>query len=259
MPEDPLASLPPLREVIARHELAARKKLGQHFLLDGNLTDRIARASGDLSSGTTIEVGPGPGGLTRALLEAGAHVIAVEKDHRFLPLLEKMFRKFKRPVGSSWRMDETYIRINGPWEYRYRAVDKSGKTIDFLLTANRDKAAAMRFFEKAMEGNGFPEKVAMDKRGANKSAIDPIIDDKHIAIQVRQIKYLNNVVEQDHRAIKRQPRPMLGFKSFHVAKSVRAGIELMHMIKKGQMKTAGANTMSFAEQFYALAGEIRPV
>ena len=165
---------------------------------------------------------------------------------RFLPLLEKVFRKFKRPVGSSWRMDETYIRISGQWKYLYRAVDKSGKTIDFLLTANRDKGAAMRFFEKAMEGNGLPEKVAMDKSGANKAAIDQIINDKHIAIQVRQIKYLNNIVEQDHRAIKRQTRPTLGFKSFHAAKSVLAGIELMHMIKKGQMKIAGGEDMSFA-------------
>ena len=78
---------------------------------------------------------------------------------RFLPLLEKLFRKSKRPVGSSWRMDEAYIRINGQWKYLYRAVDKTGMTIDFLLTANRDKAAAMRFFEKAMQDNGVPEKV----------------------------------------------------------------------------------------------------
>ena len=144
----------------------------------------------------------------------------VEVDHstinrwaiRCLPLLEKIFRKHKRPVGSSWRVDETYILVKGVWKYFYRAVDKAGKTIDFLLTAKRDKKAEMRFFEKAMQANGIPEKVTMDKSGANKSAIDQIIEDREIAVEVRQIKYLNNIVEQDHRAVKRKTLPMLGFK-----------------------------------------------
>ena len=171
---------------------------------------------------------------------------------RFLPLLEKAFRKHKRPVGGSWRMDETYIKVKGVWKYLYRAVDKEGKTVDFLLTAKRDKAAANRFFKKAMRHNGDPEKVTMDKSGANKAAIDGINDDRELPIEVRQIKYLNNIVEQDHRAIKRVTKPMLNFKSFCSARNVLAGIELMHMICKGQM--AEENQMSFAEQFYALAG-----
>jgi putative transposase len=170
---------------------------------------------------------------------------------RFLPLLEKAFRKHKRPVGGSWRMDETYIKVKGVWKYLYRAVDKEGKTVDFLLTAKRDKAAAKRFFEKAMRHNGDPEKVTMDKSGANKAAIDGINQDRELPIVVCQIKYLNNIVEQDHRAIKRVTKPMLNFKSFRSARNVLAGIELMHMIRKGQMKE---NQMSFAEQFYALAG-----
>jgi transposase-like protein len=172
---------------------------------------------------------------------------------RFLPLLEKAFRrKHKRPVGVSWRMDETYIKIKGVWRYLYRAVDKDGKTVDFLLTAKRDKPAAKRFFEKAIRQHGDPEKVTMDKSGANKAAIDEINNDRESPIEVRQIKYLNNIVEQDHRAIKRVTKPMLNFKSFHSARSVLAGIELMHMIRKGQM--ANVNEMTFAEQFYALAG-----
>jgi transposase-like protein len=171
---------------------------------------------------------------------------------RFLPLLEKVFRKHKRPVGGSWRMDETYIKVKGVWKYLYRAVDKEGKTVDFLLTAKRDKAAAKRFFEKAMRHNGDPEKVTMDKSGANKAAIDGINDDRDTPIEIRQIKYLNNIVEQDHRAIKRVTKPMLNFKSFRSARNVLAGIELMHMLRKGQM--AAENQMSFAEQFYALAG-----
>ena len=144
---------------------------------------------------------------------------------RFLPLIEKTFRKYKRPVGSSWRMDETYIKINGQWKYLYRAVDKEGQTVDFLLTAKRDKTAAMRFFDKAVLLNGLPGKIAMDKSGANKAAIDQIIEDKGLSIVVRQVKYLNNMVEQDHRAIKRMTRPMLGFTSFCAARNILAGIE----------------------------------
>ncbi len=173
---------------------------------------------------------------------------------RFLPLLENIFRrKYKRSVGGSWRMDETYIKVKGAWKYLYRAVDKEGNTIDFLLTAKRDKAAAMRFFKKAINSNDMPEKVVMDKSGANKAAIDQIIKDDDTSIVVRQVKYLNNIVEQDHRAVKRMTKPMLGFKSFQSAKNILAGIELIHMIRKGQLIMEGAEKMSFAEQFYALA------
>ena len=116
----------------------------------------------------------------------------------------------------------------------------------------------MRFFEQAMQDNGIPEKVTMDKSGSNKAAIDRIIEDREgIEIVVRQIKYLNNIVEQDHRAIKRITKPMLGFKSFKAAKNILAGIELMHMVRKGQMMIAGGDNMTFADQFYALAGQMR--
>ena len=172
---------------------------------------------------------------------------------RFLPLLEKTFRKYKRPVGGSWRMDETYIQVKGVWKYLYRAVDRDGKTIDFLLTAKRDKAAAKRFFDKAMQANSVPEKVTMDKSGANKAAIDEINANREKPMVVRQVKYLNNIMEQDHRAVKRITKPMLGFKSFQSAKNILAGIELMHMIRKGQIMMEGADKMSYAEQFYALS------
>ena len=172
---------------------------------------------------------------------------------RFLPLLEKTFRKYKRPVGGSWRMDETYIKVKGVWKYLYRAVDRDGKTIDFLLTAKRDKAAAKRFFDKAMQANSVPEKVTMDKSGANKAAIVEINANREKPMVVRQVKYLNNIVEQDHRAMKRITKSMLGFKSFQSAKNILAGIELMHMIRKGQIMMEGADKMSYAEQFYALA------
>ena len=120
-------------------------------------------------------------------------------------------------------------------------------------------AAAKRFFDKAMGANGDPGKVAMDKSGANKAAIDAINAGRDVPILVRQVKYLNNIVEQDHRAIKRVTRPMLNFKSFRSASSVLAGIELMHMIRKGQFAVDDTAPMSFADRFYALAGQVRPV
>ena len=156
-------------------------------------------------------------------------------------------------------MDETYIKVKGVWHYLYRAVDKQGKTVDFLLSAKRDKAAALRFFEKAMKANGIPEKAALDKSGANKVAMDEINARGESQIAVRQVKYLNNLVEQDHRAIKRITKPMLNFKSFRAARCVLAGIELMHMICKDQCMIKVGYVMSFADQFYALAGKIRPV
>ena len=138
-------------------------------------------------------------------------------------------------------------------------TSKEGKTVDFLLTAKRDKAAALRFFDKAMKASGVPEKVTMDKSGANKAAMDEINRRGETLIIVRQVKYLNNIVEQDHRAVKRVTKPMLNFKSFRSAKSFLAGIELMHMIRKGQLMMEVGNERSFVNQFYALAGQIRPV
>jgi putative transposase len=155
-------------------------------------------------------------------------------------------------------VDETYIKVNGVWKYLYRAVDKQGKTGNFLLTAKRDMAAAKRFFDKAIGENDDPDKVAMDKSGANKAAIDAINANCTVQILVRQVKYFNNIVEQDHHAIKRVTRPMFNFKSFHAAGSVLAGIELIHMIRKGQFALDGADEMSLADQFSALAGMLRP-
>ena len=161
-------------------------------------------------------------------------------------------------MGGSGRIDETDIKIKGDWKYLYRAVDKQGKAVDFLLTAKHDKAAAKRFFDKAMQANNIPEKVTMDKSGTNKAAIDEINVGRKTPIMVRQVKYLSNIVEQDHRAVKRVTKPMRNFKSFQAAKCVLASIELMHMTRKDQLMLEGCNEMSFADQFYVLAGQIRP-
>jgi putative transposase len=171
---------------------------------------------------------------------------------KVLPVLEKAFRRHKKAVGRSWRMDETYIKIRGQWKYLYRAVDKEGNTVDFLLRAHRDKAAARRYFEKSIEQNGEPETVTIDKSGANLAALDALNAERETPIKIRQNKYLNNVVEQDHRAIKRRTRPMLGFKNFRCARILLSGIELMHMIAKDQMQDRGIGC-THAQQFYSLA------
>ena len=172
---------------------------------------------------------------------------------KLLPVLEKAFRRRKQPVGKSWRMDETYIRVKGEWRYLYRAVDRDGNTIDFLLRAHRDKTAARRYFEKSIAQNGVPETVTIDKSGANLAALEAINNERETPIKIRQSKYLNNLVEQDHRAIKRRARPMLGFKTFRCARILLGGIEIMHMITKGQIKCARGIHLSGADQFYSLA------
>lgn len=190
----------------------------------------------------------------------------IEVDHatinrwviEYAPLLEEEFRKkHKRTTGLSWRMDETYLKNNGKWGFLYRATDKAGDTVDFMFSAKRDRKAALRFFKKAIGSNGLPHTVTIDKSGANNAALEQINEQFllnnlcFLFIIIRQIKYLNNIVEQDHRHIKLIIKPMLGFKSFVSAKATIAGIELHHMLKKGQMVNAA--NMPIWNQFYALA------
>ncbi len=156
------------------------------------------------------------------------------------------------------------MTLPGKSVYLYRAVDKEGKTIDFMLSEKRDEPAARAFFEKAIGSSGLPEKVTMDKSGSNKAGIDTINTyfffmlflsgaglQSLAPIAVRQIKYLNNIVEQDHRFVKKITNSMRGFKAFHSAEATLAGIELHHMLKKGQHQQA--ENMSIFEQFYQLA------
>ena len=202
--------------------------------------------------------------IEEMMLERGIYV-----DHstinrwvlHYSPLLETEFRrKFKRQSGVSWRMDETYIKVKGIWHYLYRAVDKEGDTIDFMLSKKRDEAAATVFFIKAIGSNGLPEKVTIDKSGANNAGLNAInlqltmlflLGLSLMKIQIRQIKYLNNIIEQDHRGIKRITNPMMGFKSFDSAASTLAGIELCRMLKKDQH--IDAKNASVFDQFYSLA------
>ncbi|MBC7414156.1 MAG: IS6 family transposase [Herminiimonas sp.] len=172
---------------------------------------------------------------------------------KMLPALAAICRRRKRPVRTSWRMDETYIKVAGLWKYLYRTVDKSGDTVYFLLRAKRAHAAARAFFERAIGLHDMPEKITIHKSGANTAAIVSIQADSGLTIVLRQSKYLNNIVEQDHRTIKRVTRPMLGFKTFRCARIIIAGIETMHLIRKGQLADIKDQTSSAANQFYSLA------
>ncbi|MCW5590223.1 MAG: IS6 family transposase [Legionellales bacterium] len=196
--------------------------------------------------------------------ERGLHV-DYSTIHRWVvhysPLLEKEFRKkHKRPVNVSWRMDETYLKLKSKDVYLYRAVDKFGDTIDLKLSEKRDRKAAFSFFQKCITQHGLPEKMTMDKSGANKAGVDEVniqlalmfmLGGLFLQIHVRQIKYLNNILEQDHRAVKRITKPMMGFKSFDSAEATIAGIELHRMLRKGQHQHAA--NMAVHEQFYLLA------
>jgi putative transposase len=161
---------------------------------------------------------------------------------KFSKLIEDSFRTRSKAVGRRWRLDETYIKVKGRWMYLYRAVDKEGHTVDFLLTKRRNKGSAQKFLNKAIGNNGRPELINIDKSGANKQAIWVYNKRNFSRIKYRQVKYLNNIVEQDHRFIKWKVWPMLGFKSFESAQRTLAGIEIVRMIKKNQLENPRITT-----------------
>ena len=172
----------------------------------------------------------------------------------YAPELDKRSRPHLKACNDSWKVDETYIKVKGEWCYLYRAVDKPGQTLDFLRTEHRNKEAALRFLRKAIGRHEVPDKITIDGSAANEAAIKSDNAEHGTTIAIRKIKYLNNIVEQDHRGVKRVTRPMLGFKSFEAAQGTLAGIELMHMIKKKQLVVeAGDEGRTAAELFYALA------
>jgi transposase, IS6 family len=165
----------------------------------------------------------------------------------YAPELDKRIRPHLRMTNGSWRVDETYIRVKGEWVYLYRAVDAAGQTIDFLLSPKRDAAAAKRFFRKALKQSHTvnPRTITVDKNAAYPIATKAMkqIGELWRFAKLRQVKFLNNIVEQDHRRIKRLVRPGLGFKSFVTATQTIAGYEVMAMIRKGQVVRAPADNM----------------
>jgi putative transposase len=156
-------------------------------------------------------------------------------------------------VSRHWRLDETDIRVRGRWHDLYRAVDQAGQTIDVLSTTYRDEPAAKRFLTRAIRRHGVPETVTIDGSEANAAAIRSNNSTHGTTIVIRQVRYLTNVVEQDHHAVKRVVWPTLGFKAFETAQHTLAGVELMHMWHKGQWTGGAEQGLTAAEQCYALA------
>jgi putative transposase len=172
----------------------------------------------------------------------------------YSPLLAEVLHRRQRPVGGSWRRDETSIRINGPWYSLSRAVAKTGQTIDFLLTEQRAEPAAKRCLTKASRRPGGPEKITIDGSAANEAASKSYNEEHGPVITIRKRKDLHQSVEQAPRAVKRVTRPMVGFKAFDAAPGTLGGSDLMHMLKKRQMMMeAGDEGLTAAEPFYSLA------
>src|SRR5919112_244571 len=193
---------------------------------------------------------------------------SVEVDHvslfrwvqRFAPELEKRVRRHLRPCRGPWHVDETYVRVGGQWCYLYRAVDGTGQTIDFLLSAKRDKKAAERFLKRALgrENTRNPREIVTDRLGSYPGAIREMKRDGELwrFTRLRRGRWLNNLVEQDHRRIKRRTGPMLGFGSFRTARRTLAGVEAMAMLAKGQVRAVPGNDMparrAFVHQIFGL-------
>jgi transposase, IS6 family len=169
--------------------------------------------------------------------------------------LEKRIRPHLRLSTGSWRVDETYIRVKGRWTYLYRAVDSHGQTIDFLLSAKRDAAAAKRFFRKALAQPHTvnPRTITVDKNPAYPKAVAEMKQDAELwrFSRLRQVKFLNNIVEQDHRRVKRLTRPGLGFGGFWTARRTLVGFEAMAIIRKGQVQNIGGRDIRTQATFIA--------
>ena len=152
--------------------------------------------------------------------------------------LEKRVKPHLSRSGKSWRVDETYIKVKGKWKYLYRAIDTKGNTIDFMLSARRNLRAAYRFFKKILKNLDSPQVINTDKNPAYPLAIKQLKSEKLLqqATILRRDKYLNNIIEQDHRFIKKRIKPMLNFKSFQTARRTIIGIEIINAVRKGQVK-----------------------
>jgi transposase-like protein len=168
-----------------------------------------------------------------------SHTTILRWVQRFMPEFEKRWNCDACPSGSSWRVDETYIKVRGRWTYLYHAVDKHGLTVDFRLNEDRDIAAAERFFTRAIEQHGAPDNITLEGDPATHAAIAELKESGVLRPQakVRTSKYLNHLVEQEHRRVKQRTYPMLGCKKFANAAVTISGIELVDKIRKGQFDT----------------------
>ena len=188
------------------------------------------------------------------------HTTIMRWVHQYSPEIEKRIRRHLRLTNYSWRVDETYIKVKGKWKYLYRAVDSDGDTIDFMLSSKRDRKAAKRFFKKALSSNHnqIPRVITVDKNPAYPPAIDELKNDKILPknVEIRQTRYLNNIIEQDHLSIKRILVPMLGFQFFHSASKTLKGIEAMNMVKKRQVNNLNYSVFNEVKYINQLFGII---
>jgi transposase-like protein len=180
--------------------------------------------------------------LVEMMAERGislAHTTIIRWAQRYVPEFERRRSRFTCPVGQSWRVDETYVKIKGRWPYLYRVVDREGKTVDFLLRAKRDVAAPKAFFRRTFRRQGsLPHKITLEGYQASHRAVREVLGEHPDGNQgkIRSSKYLNSLIEQDHRSIKLRLGPMLGLKRFRRAATTIAGIELLHRIRKDQFE-----------------------
>jgi transposase-like protein len=191
--------------------------------------------------------------LVEMMAERGlliAHTTILRWAVQYAEAFQKRWRQYERPVGGSWRCDETYIKVRGQWVYLYRAVDGQGNTVEFLLSRTRGVAAAKAFFRKALSHHGEPHSITLDGHEPSHSALRRMGMNGEFnfrgenPVKIRSCQYLNNIVEQDHRRVKFRLQPMLGFKRFYNARRVIAGIELVQKIHKEQFEipvSFGAN------------------
>jgi transposase, IS6 family len=174
---------------------------------------------------------------------------------RYAPEINKRVRQHLKMSGTSYRVDETYIKVGKTCKYLYRAVDKEGQTIEFMLSAKRDVSAAKRFFKKLMRADHrrLPFSISVDKNAAYPEAFSTSQAEKIVPqdCELRRVKYLNNVIEQDHRFIKKKVRASQCFKSFHTAERTLEGIEAINMIRKGQVKRLAGNDSQGQARFVA--------
>ena len=183
------------------------------------------------------------------------HVTIFRWVQRYAPEINRRIRPHLKMSGASFRIDETYVKVGGEWKYLYRAVDSMGCTIEFMLSAKRDVSAAKRFFKKLMRADHrrLPFTIGTDKHTSYPEAFAASVQEKVLPrdCKLRRVKYVNNVIEQDHRAIRRRWRAAQCFRSFHSAERTLEGIEAMHMMRKGQVKRLDGRDATGQAKFVA--------
>jgi transposase-like protein len=184
-----------------------------------------------------------------------SHSLVFRWVQKYAPEINKRIHPYLKMSGTSYRLDETYVKVGTQWKYLYRAIDPTGQTIEFMLSARRDVSAAKRFFKKLMRADHrrLPFTIGTDKHASYPEAFATSVKEKVIPFdcKLRRVKYLNNVIEQDHRAIRRRWRAAQCFRSFHSAERTLEGIETMHMMRKGQVKRLDGRDTAGQAKFVA--------